>query len=76
MGVVLGITMILYMIVFFLKVYCCLIPTQPPPIETSILELVVRALLLCVIRYYSHTHTIWYTLTQVGLPGNPPPPPF
>ena len=58
MGVVLGITMILY--VFFLKVYCCLIPTQSPPIETSILKLVVRALLLCIIRYSMvYTHTIW-----------------
>ena len=58
MGVVLGIWQWYY--VFFLKVYCCLIPTQFPPIETSILKLVVRALLLCVIRYsIVYAHTSW-----------------
>ncbi len=29
---------------FFSKVYCCLIPNHPPPIETRIWKLVVRAL--------------------------------
>ena len=49
-----------YVFFNFLKVYCCLILTQFPPIETSILKLVVRALLLCVIRYSMvYTHTSW-----------------
>ena len=57
MGVVLGIAMILC-ILFKSLLLSHSHPTSP--METSILKLVVRVLLLCVIRYSMvYTHTSW-----------------